>query len=225
MTFLSMIEDSSVTQRAYLRLKADLIACRLEPGKRINISYLQREMDFSQAAVREALSRLTSEGLVEIERHAGFRATPLSQSGFRELSVASVTIEVPCLRSAIENGDLTWEGNLVATFHISSRVLSRVVAGSEDLEKYTTHREAFYDALLAPCGNKWLLNAWKQLYVQQMRYRHTFRLLARYESGLTADFQQFIEAVLDRNVDKATRLCIENHEKVRTFVEEHIAGV
>lgn len=214
-----MTEDASITQRAYARLRADLIACRLPPGRRINISRLQRETGFSQAAVREALSRLTAEGLVEVERHAGFTATPISTTGYRELSTACLIIEIPCLRSAIENGDLEWEGRLVATYHVASKVLGAVIGGQDTLDQYSIYREAFYDALLAPCANKWLLKAWKQLYVQQMRYRHTFSQLAQFESGLMDDFRAFNQAILERDAELAVQLCRENHEKVARFVE------
>jgi DNA-binding GntR family transcriptional regulator len=214
-----MIDDSSITQKAYLQLKSDLVACRLTPGKRINISQIQRETAFSQAAVREALSRLASEGLVDIERNAGFKASPISRTGFRELSEASMTIEIPCLRIAIENGDLEWEGKLVATYHMSSKMLTEVVSGREELDKYTAHREAFYDALLAPCDNKWLLKSWKTLYIQQMRYRHTFRKLAEYESSLTDYYKNFIDAILERDVERAVTLCLDKYEKVIAFVE------
>ena len=121
-------DDLSVTHRAYVQLRADLISCRLLPGVRLNIAQLQRSLGLSQAAVREALSRLTSENLVIIERHSGFRAAPISTDGYADLAEACLVIEIPCLRSSIANGDLKWEGTLLATYHIASRVLERVVA-------------------------------------------------------------------------------------------------
>src|SRR3546814_18227274 len=81
------------------------------------MSSCQKKLSRSQAAVREARSRLTSEGLVEIERHRGFRVASISQKGYRELAQACLTVELPCLRSSIENGDVQWELNLVATYH------------------------------------------------------------------------------------------------------------
>src|ERR1700728_969100 len=131
--------DSNLTHRAYVRLKADLIACRLAPDSRLNISRLQKDLGFSQAAVREALSRLTAEGLVTIEPNAGFRAASISREGFRDLAMACANVEVPCLRSALANGDLQWEGALLATYHIASKVLERVVAGGKKIT--TSHHK------------------------------------------------------------------------------------
>lgn len=214
-----MSTDSSITQRAYQELRSDLLTCRLPPGQRITISRIQKEKGLSQAAVREALSRLTAEGLVEIERNAGFRATPVSTSGFRELAEASMFIEIPCLRSAIELGDLEWEGRLLAIYHVSSKTLPDVHEGSVDLVHYTNQREAFYDVLLAPCRNQWLLKAWKQLYIQQMRYRHTFQRLAEYEAGLNDHYRRFIDAVIARDAEQAEALCRGQYDNVIGFME------
>src|SRR5271170_1377953 len=167
-------EDDSLTHRAYSRLRADLISCRLPAESRLNVARLQKDLGVSQAAVREALSRLTAEGLVAIERNAGFRAAAISRSGFRDLTAACANVEVPCLRSALEQGDLEWEGQLLATYHIAGKVLDRVVAGDEDISAYVSYRQEFHETLLSPCKNQWMLWSWRLLYAQHMRYRHTF---------------------------------------------------
>jgi DNA-binding GntR family transcriptional regulator len=197
----------------------------LLPDSHLNVSRLQRELGFSQAAVREALSRLTSEGLVEVERHSGFRAAPTSMTGFRELSTACATLELPCLRSAMCNGDVLWEGNLLATYHVASRMLQKVVSGEQDLIEYVQHRQAFHEALLAPCDNQWLLWSWRLLYAQYLRYRHTFASLARFESELATDFRYFMDAVLACDVESAERLCLENYDKIARFIESSFAAL
>lgn len=211
---------ANITERAYVQLKSDLIACRLPPGKRITISQVQREFGLSQASVREALSRLTAEGLVETERNAGFRATPIISKGFRELAEASIVIEIPCLRSAIEHGDLNWEGQLMANLHVSTKLLKQTQRDNDvDLDNYTANRAEFYDVLLAPCQNQWLLSAWKQLYIKQMRYRHTFRKLAAFEASLGDHYHHFIHAVCARDSNRAIELCLQQYDTVVRFVE------
>jgi DNA-binding GntR family transcriptional regulator len=212
-------EDANLTHRAYTRLRSDLIACRLVPESRLNISKLQKELGFSQAAVREALSRLTAEGLVTIEPNAGFRAASISRDGFRDLTLACANVEVPCLRSALANGDLKWEGALLATYHIATKVLERVVAGQEDIGSYAIHRQSFHETLLSPCTNQWMLWSWRLLYTQHMRYRHTFMALSSFELDLKGDFNQFMEHVLARNVEATVQACLENYTKVADFID------
>jgi GntR family carbon starvation induced transcriptional regulator len=216
-------EDASLTHRAYRQLRSDLISCRLPAESRLNVAKLQKDLRVSQAAVREALSRLTAEGLVIIERNAGFRAAPISRSGFRDLTAACANTEVPCLRSALEQGDLEWEGQLLATYHIAGKVLDRVVAGNEDISAYVSYRQEFHETLLSPCKNQWMLWSWRLLYAQHMRYRHTFKALLLFESDLKGDYAFFIDRVFARDAEAAVRACLENYEKVAQFVERNMA--
>lgn len=216
-----MPEDSSLTHKAYVEIRAALISCQFVPGARLSIAQLQRDIGASQAAVREALSRLTAEGLATIERNSGFRAAPIAADGYRELADAVVAIEVPLLRSSMARGDYAWEGALVSAYHIASRVL----AGAGDgigLSDYVVNRQEFHRQLFSACDNQWLLWAWSLLYTQQLRFRHSFAELARFERGLHEDYRTFLEVVIDRDVEQAVALWEANHAKVVAFIEAHL---
>src|SRR3546814_9269326 len=158
----------------------------------------------------------------DLERHRGFRVAPISQKGYRELAQACLTVELPCLRSSIENGDVQWELNLVATYHRAVRTLELVVAGKEDLEAYSTERLAFYEALLGACTNPWLLGAWRLLYAQNMRYRHMYMTLARFELELGPQHADTMKVILARDVEAAEANAIAIYDKVTEFrSEEH----
>lgn len=216
------MSDLSITNRAYREIRREIIDCNLIPGSRLNISLLQERLTFSQAAVREALSRLTAEGLVEIERHRGFRVAPVSMSGFRNLMQACLAVELPCLRSSIENGDLEWELNLVSTYHRAVRRLELVVAGREDVFTYSNERLGFYEALLASCDNSWMLWSWRLLYAQNMRYRHVYMPLAKFELDQNPLHDTFVKMVLARNVKKAVELSVANYDSVIRFIESQL---
>jgi DNA-binding GntR family transcriptional regulator len=217
------MQDNSVTGRAYGLLRAELLGCRLPPGVQLNIAALQSRLLLSQGAIREALSRLTSEGLVEIERNRGFRAASVSASGFKELTEACMTVELPCLRASILNGDREWELNLLSTYHRAARTLDLVVGGTADIEAFSNERQGFYEALLGACDNHWLLWSWRLLYAQNMRYRHVYMPLAKFERELNPTHASFLQAVLARDADEAVRLAVENYGAVTNFIEALMA--
>jgi len=218
------MDDSSITGRAYQTLRAQIIGCTLRPGARLNISSLQSSLLLSQASVREALSRLTAEGLVEIERHRGFRVAPVSASGFRELTEACLIVELPCIRSSIANGDLEWERQLIAAYHRAAQTLQQVDAGKAGLDAYSNERKAFYEVLLSECDNKWLLWSWRLLYAQNMRYRHMYLTIARFELEQLPVHEEILQAVLSRDIAKVEAMAIANYEHVMDFVEQALAG-
>src|SRR5882762_2291318 len=96
-----VITAASRTQHAYDALRQELLECRFQPGQPLRIGELCKRFNVSQGAVREALSRLTSEGLVEAEPQRGFRVTPVSVEDLRDLVSARGAIEQICLRQAI----------------------------------------------------------------------------------------------------------------------------
>ncbi|MFP5432688.1 MAG: GntR family transcriptional regulator, partial [Alphaproteobacteria bacterium] len=88
-----MMKKLSLTERAYRQLRDDLLTCRLVPGDRINIKDVSDNRGFSLGAVREALSRLTSEGFVTQDDARGFRATPISIGDLMDLVTVRSDIE------------------------------------------------------------------------------------------------------------------------------------
>ena len=65
-----MGRDASVTDRAYQALRHDLLACRLPPGQRINISRIQRDTGFSQIIIDPDPNNIRA---VRAYEKAGFR--------------------------------------------------------------------------------------------------------------------------------------------------------
>lgn len=73
--------STSLGQDMYDRIRADLMAIRIEPGERLTVDALARDYLVSQTPIREALSRLESDGLVVKTHLRGFRATPMLTHG------------------------------------------------------------------------------------------------------------------------------------------------
>ena len=114
-------KETNLSEAAYLALRADLLACRLPPGARLNIAELSGRLAVSLGAVREALSRLTAEGLAVAEMNRGFRAAPVSESELLDLTGTRIEIETSCLRRSMAVGGVDWEARIVAAHHRLSR--------------------------------------------------------------------------------------------------------
>jgi len=144
----------SLTHDAYERLRAQLLACRFPAGARLTIAELCRTFSVSQGAVREALSRLTAEGLVESRPQQGFRVTPTSAADVWALTTARCDVEALCLARSIVLGNLAWEGRILAAYHQLSRTPQ---VDPKDKKHYSpafiaAHGE-FLDSLVSACDN------------------------------------------------------------------------
>src|SRR5438552_3337203 len=78
---------SSVTlcQSVTALLRASIISGTIAPGTLLRETALAQELGVSATPVREALSMLASEGLVEIEAHRLKRAAPVDPKATRDL--------------------------------------------------------------------------------------------------------------------------------------------
>lgn len=219
-----MTKKISLTERAYQRLRDDLLTCRLQPGDRINIKEVADALGFSLGAVREALSRLTSEGFVTIDSLRGFRATPISIADMIDLMSVRTDIEGQCLRRAIENGGLDWESAIVSAAHRLAWTPVYAEAGQGDdvqgddvqvdgaqagggakrlNDDYAVAHSAFHEALVSACDNVWLKRMRDWLYAQSERYRYLTVPLARVERDVGQEHAQLVEAALARDADRA----------------------
>ena len=98
-----MLESSSesITIRAYGRLKQDIISGKLMPSQKLKIENLRRVYDTGSSPIREALSLLTSDHLVERIDQRGFRVAPVSEGEFAELLKTRIWLESIALQQSI----------------------------------------------------------------------------------------------------------------------------
>lgn len=209
---------ASLTQAAYERLRADLLACRLAPGEKLRIADLCERLSVSLGAVREALSRLTAEGLVVAEPQRGFRAAPISSAELRDLTAVRVEIEGMCLRRSIASGDLAWEERLVAAHHRMARLPERDPADPQRAhEPWAEAHAAFHRALVAGGDSPWLLRLRELLYAQTERYRRLSLPLSRAPRDLLREHRDIMEAALAHESDRACAL-LATHLETTTWI-------
>ncbi len=204
-------DAASQTDRAYQRLRAGILQGELPPGDRLRVADLRGRYSLGLTPIREALMRLTSEGLVDAESHRGSRVSPASPEALADLMEARREIEAMCLRRAIALGDAAWEAEIISAMHLLSRTplpnKSADRALSLEWEKY--HRR-FHFALVSACGSEWLLRFWNTLADHSERYR-AIRLLRRDEQAaevrdMNGEHTAIMNAVVARDVGLAVKL-------------------
>jgi DNA-binding GntR family transcriptional regulator len=199
-------ESKSRTEAAYFNLRADILACRLRPGARLKINELCTALDVSLGAVREALSRLSAEGLVVAEAQKGFQVAPISVADLEDLTQARIEIETLCLRRTIAARTLDWESGLVAAFHRLSRLPARTPGDERRLNEDWVRAHADYHlALVAACDSLWLLRMRATLYAQSERYRRLSTPVTE-RRDVNAEHRDIMQAALAGDARKACAL-------------------
>jgi len=203
--------STSVTETVFETLRADILACRLLPGRKLKIGELCTRLGVSLGAVREALSRLAAEGLVLAEAQRGFQVTPVSAVDLADLTWTRIEIETLAIRQAIAVGDVRWEADIVATFHQFSRVPERDPMDPARLnDEWVELHKAFHAALVQACDKSWLKRLRTMLYAQSERYRRLSVPVRRGKRNVVAEHRAIMDAVLARDADRACALMAEH---------------
>lgn len=222
-------DDPQPTQgeRAYAMLRSEILRGALMAGERLRAADLRDRYRLSLTPIREALTRLSSEGLVAGETHRGARVAAASLDDFADLMTTRREIERACLTRAIDRGDAAWEAEIVAALHLLSR--TRLPGSTTDTEAMATweaqHRR-FHAALVAACGSPWLLRLWNTLVDHSERYRK-IRMLrpqaARPKArNVATEHAAMADAVLKRDHARALELMDAHLTATERAVARHL---
>jgi GntR family transcriptional regulator, carbon starvation induced regulator len=199
--------DVPMSERAFYALRGKILRCEYEPGEKLKMEALQRDLGFSSSPLREALNRLAVEGLVVNDERRGFSSAPISLEDLREVTRLRLMLDGDALAESIEHGDDQWEANIVTAFHWLSRIEARHGEGPLTLNAdWTMRHKDFHMALLAACSSRKLLKLSSALFDQSERYRR-LSIKHRVEPRKkAAEHGQIMDVVLSRDKEAALTL-------------------
>jgi DNA-binding GntR family transcriptional regulator len=198
----------------YRRIRQDILECRLRPGARLRSEELCEQYEVGISPLREALVRLSADGLAVLEEHRGYHVAPVSRADLLDLTRMRIELERMALTASIRNGDDDWETRVVAAHHRLSKT-EAFVEGNRILGQGWEERHAnFHRALLEACGSPWLLSFRDALYDHGGRYR---RLSLQQGPSLSrpadTEHQDILQAALDRDVERACSLLTQHIQR------------
>lgn len=89
---------TSLADIAYQKIKDDIIKNKLKPGEMIRSTQIAEELNMSRTPIREAISSLEKEGLLETKNGVGVFVTEISESELVELFEIRAALEILTLK-------------------------------------------------------------------------------------------------------------------------------
>ncbi|WP_020389716.1 GntR family transcriptional regulator [Kribbella catacumbae] len=199
---------STRTTLVYQALRDDILGGRLIPGERLKFPELAERYGVSVGAAREALTKLTAEGLVTAKAHRGYTVRSLSHRDLAELTQARVEIESLVLWLSVVEGDMRWEADAVAAHHVLERARFRDTdEPNHPTDEWSMAHVAFHHALLAGCRNGRLLSMALALRQEAELYLHwSVSLGDEPHRDIAGEHLALLEAALSHDADRAKDL-------------------
>jgi DNA-binding GntR family transcriptional regulator len=195
-------QAASVGERAYRRIRADIVFGRLPPGRKLKLDSLKSEYGPSVSTLREILNRLSSERLVIAEGQKGFEVAPVSAKNLREIAALRQMLECHALEQSFRSGDMEWEGRVVATHHRLARMEQRMAEGDTSrTEQWKQYDWQFHQALISGCGSKMLVETHAAVFDKYLRYQ---MLALSYRGAIAArEHALLLECAMSRDAARA----------------------
>lgn len=193
-------------------LKAEILTLALPPGATLDETALAERFGLSRSPVREALVRLSSEGLVMMLSNRSSLVAPLDLANFPRYTEGLDVLQRVTARLAARNrkpADLDAMRAAAAAFDAAA-------LREEDLAMSAGNRD-FHMAVAAAGGNPWLTRAYGQMLDEgrRMLHMHFAYLRASAEDRLLdREHWDMIDAVAAQDVAAADRLA---HAHTRQF--------
>ena len=217
----------SLTIRAYSKLRAQIISGALAPGQRLKVETLRDLLEVGATPIREALSLLTSDGLVERLDKRGFRVSEVSLAEYDDMHRTRCWFEERALRESVVKGDQEWEDRLVLVHHRLRR-LPRTFeneTGTHSNPEWERMHKLFHMSLLSASPSKTLLQFCDQLHDRLNRYRSVAAVGAHAPRDWKTEHDLIAEAVLDRDADLAVTRLMQHYSRTTDILLETLTSL
>lgn len=193
-------------QVAYDALKTAILSGHLPAGSRLQQGQLATQLNVSTTPVREALSRLASEGLVRADAHRGAVVRGLDRAELAEIYELRQTLEPIVARKAAEH---------ITTEQLDqAEELWREMEDSSDPARWAESNRQFHALISSAAHAPRLESIVKGLRDSSTRY---------VQWSLTATPQRFFSANKD-HLDLITALRAGDGERAAKIAEGHMSG-
>jgi len=166
-------------------VRAMIIDGRLADGARINEVHLSAELGVSRTPLREALSRLVSEGALTARPRLGFFVRPLNVSEFEQLYDMRPLLDPEALRLA----GVPPVATIKRLERMNETLVARTGAAAVELD------DAWHLELIAPCSNKILIEMIENVIMRTRRYEQALMREAKNVAVATADHSDILRAL------------------------------
>lgn len=207
-----LLDGETVGEAAWRHIRADILAGRLAPERKLKLDALRELYGVSVSTLREVLNRLATEGLVVAEGQRGFVVTPVSVENLREIAELRLLLECQALEDSFRAGDVEWEGRVVAAYHKLAAMEARMEKGDRSaLDLWKRYDWEFHQSLISACGSKVLMQLHGAAFDKYLRYQ---MIALSFRGDIAADeHRSMLDCALRRDATEAQR-----------FLTQHLEG-
>ncbi|BFH14179.1 GntR family transcriptional regulator [Paenibacillus melissococcoides] len=187
---------------AYMKIKSKIIEGKYEEGLRLTESRLEKELNMSRTPIRNALSRLTSEGFLKHQSHCGITVAK-TKSSFEDI-VEFLEIRLLFFKLSVEKVVVNQKGFDVVSLRKCLKELPTALEKG-DVEKFHNTLWRIHELLLSPAENKTIMQVIQEIQKKKLLDTVEVRYMRRkpYEKELLGLMKEFVMHLEEKEYEKA----------------------
>ncbi len=210
---MSGLQHQTLVERIYAHLRTRIEKGEIRPGARLDERALADALSVSRTPLREAIGKLTKEGLVEHRPYKGNFVRVLSPKQVHDIYEMRAVLEGLAVRLAVP----IFTPEHIAEVHDALAETERaLVAG--DMAEYSAADQRFHDIFVRVAGNETLRETLDRLRMQI----HAVRTAANRDPDVVArtamERPRILAALEAGDADRAAQLMEEHIEGVRASI-------
>lgn len=216
---------ATLVTRVYQQLRREIVIGALQPGKKLRVEALGERYGVGASPLREALNRLSAEGLVLQQDQRGFQVARISIEELLELTRARRWINEIALRESIGSGGVEWEERLLLAYHRLTRLPMKSGDSTPEDAVWDQLHQGFHTALISACPSRHLIEFANRLFDEADRYRNLAVVQSTTARDIAAEHRQIMEAAMARRTDECIALLNEHIQQTTNLILEHLEHV
>ncbi len=216
---ISPILFEGITQQVYESIKEQIMDMALPAGSRISIDQICKTLGVSSSPVREALARLSSEGLVSAKPRCGYRVAEMpDKKFFLDLIDARMILETHCAAIGAPRKDI----RIIESLCLSVQMLRELPLGAT----YTIYKEyiqwdtRFHEVLVESGENQAIIRMYRDMHPLLLQSRLYLQLGSTIDVAVVSrEHEAILEAYREGNEDGAVDAVRMHLEHVRVMYE------
>ncbi len=195
---MSETQIASLAEQAYLRLRHEILTCILSPGQVVSERELARQYDVSKTPIREALSQVCHDGLMQRLPGRGYMVAPITIKDVRDLFDLRLILETTAAERAAQHSSAA-----------RITVLKEMASVSYCLDDPESHllflktNRNFHLTLAEAAGNRRLVKTMEGLMVEMDRLFHLGLRLRDSSEEMKQEHQEVVAALEIGDVEGA----------------------
>ena len=197
--------QENVPRQIYEILRTRILSTELPPGSSINERYLAERLGVSRTPIREAIRRLSNDGLISIVPNVGTSVAAFDPLRVREFCLIRTAFECMAIEAAVENFDLANDRALTQLIEEQDRTID-----SGDMISNIAIDSEFHRLIIELSGYKVVPDFLQRAMGEILRARHlSIKLPGRLREPII-EHQAILDALRSGNA-KVSVAAMKNH--------------